>query len=179
MGRGDNTSPPKGGEQCPPPACPAARLRAPRGLPTPTLRAGPPKGGCAPLGLRPAPRALLRVGRAAPRPPGLRPLCALQRTGPGRRSPKGEGLGRGGLSPLSAAIGGNTRQARIACEIPLPLGFLKNGCLASEARQAEGEAARGQLGWEKGHVVKPGVLQACPHVPPDPPVVHPPAQARS
>ena len=84
-----------------------------------------------------------------------------------------------GLSPLSAAIGGNTRQARIACEIPLPLGFLKNGCLASEARQAEGEAARGQLGWEKGHVVKPGVLQACPHVPPDPPVVHPPAQARS
>lgn len=54
-----------------------------------------------------------------------------------------------------------------------------NGCLASEARQAEGEAARGQLGWEKGHVVKPGVLQACPHVPPDLPVVHPPAQARS
>ena len=57
--------------------------------------------------------------------------------------------------------------------------FLLDGCSASEARQAEGEAARGQLGWEKGHVVKPGVLQACPHDPPDPPVAHPPAQARS
>ena len=74
----------------------------------------------------------------------------------------------GRVVPTERSDWGNTRQARIACEIPLPLGFLKNGCLASEARQAEGEAARGQLGWEKGHVVKPGVLQACPHVPPDP-----------
>ena len=49
------SSPPEGGEFDPP---------------TPILRWA---ARCA-CGLRPAPRALLRVGRAAPRPPGLRPL---------------------------------------------------------------------------------------------------------
>lgn len=76
------------------------------------------------------------------------------------------------------AIVGSTRRQGLPAKSPPRLVLFK-GALASEARQAEGEAARGQLGWEKGHVVKPGVLQACPHVPPDPPVVHPPAQARS
>ena len=33
-------------------------------------------------GLRPAPRALLGVGRHAPRPPGLRPLARLRAPGP-------------------------------------------------------------------------------------------------
>ena len=45
----------------------------------------PPQGGrikTAPPGLRPAPKALLRVGRHAPRPPGLRPLVRLRAPGP-------------------------------------------------------------------------------------------------
>ena len=33
-------------------------------------------------GLQPAPRALLDVGHAAPRPPGLRPLCAFAHRAP-------------------------------------------------------------------------------------------------
>ena len=60
-----------------------------------------PQGGPnkdSPPGLRPAPRALLRVGRAAPRPPGLRP-CALTRTGtrclsPSRRASAAQAEGR-------------------------------------------------------------------------------------
>lgn len=56
------SSPPEGGEFDPP---------------TPILRWA---ARCA-CGLRPAPRALLDVGRAAPRPPGLRPLCRLRVTG--------------------------------------------------------------------------------------------------
>ena len=44
----------------------------------------PPRGPNkdSPPGLRPAPRALLRVGRHAPRPPGLRPLVRLRAPGP-------------------------------------------------------------------------------------------------
>lgn len=47
---------------------------------------------------------------------------------------------KSGLSTLSAAIVGSARQARIACEIFFPLEVLPKGCLASEARQANGKA---------------------------------------
>ena len=44
-------------------------------------------------GLRPAPRALPRVGRMPPPgPPGLRPLCAVRHTGTCYLSPKGRGV---------------------------------------------------------------------------------------
>ncbi|EFX8385544.1 hypothetical protein D9614_25300, partial [Shigella dysenteriae] len=47
-------------------------------------------GASAPPGFQPAPRALLGRGHAAPRPLGLRPLCALRHTGPpSGRSGKG------------------------------------------------------------------------------------------
>lgn len=75
---------------------------------------GPPRGAeqrgrvaATPPGLRPALMALLRVVPAAPRPPGLRPLCALRRTGPGYLSANEKG--RCGLSTL----GGQHSRARI------------------------------------------------------------------
>lgn len=68
------SSPPEGGEFDPP---------------TPILRWA---ARCA-CGLRPAPRALLRVGRAAPRPPGLRPLvCPSAHGHPRPLSPSRRGF---------------------------------------------------------------------------------------
>jgi hypothetical protein len=52
---------------------------AAREIPKKTPRGGSNKAS--PPGLRPAPRALLGVGHAAPRPPGLHPLCRLRGTG--------------------------------------------------------------------------------------------------
>ena len=75
----------------------------------------PPRGPNkdSPPGLRPAPRALLRVGRHAPRPPGLRPLARLRAPGPcclghpagrlrGTGAPGGQGGQRAALSTLDA-----------------------------------------------------------------------------
>ena len=104
-------------------------------------------------------------GAAPPRPPRAAPPVRPSAHGPLPLVAQRGGPGRGGLSPLSAAIGGNTRRARIAREIPLPLGFLKNGCLASEARQAEGGTPVVKVAPQWVHVVKLGVLRACPHVP--------------
>lgn len=44
--------------------------------------------------------------------------------------------------------------------------------LASEARQAEGGPLWVSMGGRCGHVVKLGVLQACPHVHADPLLIH-------
>ena len=81
-----------------------------------TPQGGSSKGACFaafPPGLRPAPRALLRVGRHAPRPPGLRPLVRLRAPGPcclghpagrlrGTGAPGGRGGQRAALSTLDA-----------------------------------------------------------------------------
>ena len=56
-------------------------------------------------------------GAAPPRPPRAAPPVRPSAHGPLPLVAQRGGPGRGGLSPLSAAIGGNTRQARIACEI--------------------------------------------------------------
>ena len=82
----------------------------------------PPRGPNkdSPPGLRPAPRALLRVGRHAPRPPGLRPLARLRAPGPcclGSPSRRGSGhgcAGGGGGQPLAVV------HARRLAPPPLP-----------------------------------------------------------
>ena len=85
----------------------------------------PPRGPNkdSPPGLRPAPRALLRVGRHAPRPPGLRPLVRLRAPGPcclghpaGGVPGTGAPGGRGG-QPLAVVHAGR----------PAPGGFRASG----------------------------------------------------
>jgi len=50
--------------------------------------------------------------------------------------------------------------------------------LASEARQAVGRPLWVSTGGRCGHVVKPGVLRACPHVHADPLLIHQVAPVR-
>ena len=98
------------------------------GAPPPNPHKQTPRRGVKqePPGLRPAPKALLDGCAARPRPPRAAPPVPPSRHGPLPLVAQRERLGRGGLSPLSAAIGGNTRQARIACEISLsPWKFIK------------------------------------------------------
>jgi hypothetical protein len=67
------------------------------------------------------------AGRAAPRPPGLRPLCAFAHGHPLRS------IKHMGLSTLSEAIVDSARRQGIACEIPSPcIHFLK----APQGREA-------------------------------------------
>ena len=131
--------------------------------PRPTARASgaPRRGRCAP----PTPRAAPPVRPSAH---GPLPLVA-QRGGAGARW----------VVPTEPqAIGGNTRQARIACEIPLPLTpFLMS--FGKRSASGRSRCAVGKGGGRGGDVVKPGVLQDCPHVHSDPPFVHLPEQARS
>ena len=61
------------------------------------------KAARTPPGFQPAPRALLGVGRAAPRPPGAAaPLCALRRTGTPRDKYKRRRLPWGQNRPAAA-----------------------------------------------------------------------------
>lgn len=73
-------------------------------------------------GLSPRPparaRALLRVVPAAPRPPGLRPLCALRRTGPGYLS-----INEKGRCGLSTPVGCGQRSRASIGRDPPPHGF--------------------------------------------------------
>ena len=101
----------------------------------------PPRGPNkdSPPGLRPAPRALLRVGRHAPRPPGLRPLVRLRAPGPcclghpaGGVPGTGAPGGRGG-QPLAVVHAGR----------PAPGGFRASGEIQSVGRA---DARRGVPG---------------------------------
>ena len=109
----------------------------------------PPRGPNkdSPPGLRPAPRALLRVGRHAPRPPGLRPLVRLRAPGPcclghpaGGVPGTGAPGGRGG-QPLAVVHAGR----------PAPGGFRASGEIQKVGRA---DARRGVPGG-----VPPGVVE--------------------
>lgn len=100
------SSPPRGGANSTPP--------------TPILRWA---ARCA-CGLRPAPRALLRVGRAAPRPPGLRPLRPRGRGLPafvffkwvfGKRSASGRRRGPCGQGGAAVGACASTRSVVHMC----------------------------------------------------------------
>ena len=91
------SSPPEGGEFDPP---------------TPILRWA---ARCA-CGLRPAPRALLRVGRAAPRPPGLRPLVCPSAHG----HPAASVSQQEGVPGTGATVAGVGKPQACPCPTPSP-----------------------------------------------------------
>ena len=116
--RSYSTSPPEGGDR----------------LPTPILRWA---ARCA-CGLRPAPRALLRGGFAAPDPQGLRPLCAFAHGHPLPRSPSRRGSGTG------APVAGVGNRLRLSMpDAQLPGGFRASGKFQKVGRR---EALRGVRG---------------------------------
>ncbi len=110
-------------------------------------------------GLQPAPIALLDVGHAAPRPPGLRPLCAFAH---GPLQPADQEEGCGGLSTRSV---GSARPQGLRAKSP-PHAILKKGCLASAARQAEGGTPVVKVAPEWVHVRQRAALSTCAHVGP-------------
>ena len=151
------SSPPEGGEFDPP---------------TPILRWA---ARCA-CGLRPAPRALLRVGRAAPRPPGLRPLvCPSAHGHPAASVSQQEGLrgtgapgGRGGqraalstpdAQPLPSPQGDFSKKAPQGREAGRGLGGR-----APPGREAVGNPAQavGGQGAAAGCARRPRTGRGCP-----------------
>ena len=123
-----------------------------------------------------APRALPGRGLAPPDPQGCSPCAAFAARAPAVGRPEGRAF----RAPWAVHMSpqgdcGQCSSGKDCPRNPPPPAFFQS---AVGKRSASGrrQCARGQLGWEKGHVCN---AQRCAHVPPDPPVVHPPEQAWS
>ena len=105
-----------------------------------------------PPGVPPAPMALHGRGPAAPRPPGLRPLCALRRTGPGDGRSRGGSLRYGWevLTVGSVAVHGLRRPPAVPRRVILKkLGRAKRGEGSGE-RAPRCSGAVGNRAWRGG-----------------------------